>query len=128
MKLYFSWKESTGAVSPDCRSSIVNKDGFSPLACLLTDDGGQVFLDTISWLDEGLDKVRSVKDNELDFADWSRDAWGAELSKKHVKIYSLYDEGCFELMTIKAFEVALSEWLKFVKLTPELGLFKEVEI
>lgn len=76
MKLHFSWEESAGTLSPSASSSVVNKDGVSPLACLLTDDGGQVLLDTVLWLDEGVERIRSVKGSKINFADWSRDAWG----------------------------------------------------
>ncbi|WP_080466313.1 hypothetical protein [Pseudomonas syringae] len=128
MKLHFSWDESGGALSSSVSSSIVNKDGVSPLACLLTDDGGQLFLDTVPWLDEGVVRIRSVKSSKINFSDWSRDAWGAELTKGQVRIYSLYDENYFELINIDSFERALLEWLNFVQLKPEVGVTQEVEI
>ncbi|MBX8547550.1 hypothetical protein K5D53_23250 [Pseudomonas cichorii] len=107
---------------------MVNKNGVSPLACLLTDDGGQLFLDTVPWLEEGLDRVRSVKDAKVGFIDWSRDAWGAELTKEHVKIYSLHDESYFELISINSFEMALLAWLGFIRLKPAAKVSQEVEI
>ncbi|MBI6562492.1 hypothetical protein EIG75_26825 [Pseudomonas syringae] len=128
MKLHFSWDESGGALSSSVSSSIVNKDGVSPLACLLTDDGGQLFLDTVPWLDEGVVRIRSVKSSKINFSDWSRDAWGAELTKGQVRIYSLYDENYFELINIDSFERALLAWLNFVQLKPEVGVTQEVEI
>ncbi|WP_234452762.1 MULTISPECIES: DUF5376 domain-containing protein [unclassified Pseudomonas] len=128
MKLHFSWEESAGTLSPVCNSNMVNRDGVSPLACLLTDDGGQLFLDTVPWLDEGLDRTRLVKGDKVDFVDWSRDAWGAELTKEHVKIYSLHDESYFELIAIDSFEIALLAWLDFIKLKPAVGIIQEVEI
>ncbi|GFZ63483.1 hypothetical protein PSE10B_00050 [Pseudomonas amygdali pv. eriobotryae] len=128
MKLHFSWEESAGALSPVCSSNMINRDGVSPLACLLTDDGGQLFLDTVPWLDEGLDRTRSVKEAKVDFIDWSRDAWGAELTKEYVKIYSLHDESYYELITIDSFEAALLAWLDFIKLKPAVGVIQEVEV
>lgn len=128
MRLHFSWDESAETLSPSVSSSAVNKDGVSPLACLLTDDGGQVFLDTVPWLDEGVKRIRSVKNSDIDFADWSRDAWGAELTKEQVKIYSLYCESCFELLDIDSFEMALLAWLNFIQLKPEVGVIQEIEI
>ncbi|MGG5224068.1 hypothetical protein [Pseudomonas syringae pv. coryli] len=128
MKLHFSWEESAGVLSPSVSSSIVNKDGVSPLACLLTDDGGQLFLDTVPWLDEGVERIRSVKGSKINFSDWSRDAWGAELTKGQVRIYSLYDENYFELINIDSFERALLAWLNFIQLKPEVGVTQEVEI
>jgi len=128
MKLFFSWGESAGAIFPTCCSNVVNKDGVSPLACLLTDDGGQGFLDTLSWLDEGMARMDLVKKSKVDFSDWSRDAWGAELTKKHVKVYSLHDEEYFELLSVESFESALSAWSNFIRLKPELGVTREIEI
>lgn len=80
MELHFSWGNSVGTLSPSCSSSTVNKDGVSPLACLLTDDGGQLFLDTVSWLSEDVNRIRSVRDSKIDFSDWSRGAWGGRIN------------------------------------------------
>lgn len=128
MRLHFSWEGLAGGLSPGCSSSVVNKDGVSPLACLLTDDGGQVFLDTVSWLDEGVDRIKKIKESKVDFLDWSRDAWGAELTKEQVKIYSLHDESYFEMISLDSFEKALLAWLNFMQLEPRLGITQEIEI
>lgn len=128
MKLIFSWEESAGIFFPSCSSSVVKKDGVSPLACLLTDDGGQLFLDTLPWLAEGIIRVNLVKKPEIDCLDWSRDAWGAELTKYHVKIYSLHDENYFELLSVESFENALLAWSNFIQMKPELGVTREIEI
>jgi hypothetical protein len=114
MKLHLFWEKSIGGLSPSCNSDVVNNDGISPLACLLTDDGGQRFLDTISWLDEGIERIELIKRSAINFTDWSREAWGAELSKGKAKIYSLYDDDCFETISLDAFEIALLEWRKFI--------------
>ena len=128
MKLCFSWQKSMDCLYPSCTSNVVNEDGVSPLACLLTDDGGQRFLDTVSWLNEGIERIRSVKNSGIIFADWSRDAWGAELSKGQAKIYSLYDEGYFEKLNLDSFETVLLAWKNFIQLTPELGVVQMLEI
>jgi hypothetical protein len=128
MKLLLSWEKSVDGLSPGCSSNVVNKDGISPLACLLTDDGGQRFLDTVPWLDEGIERIKLIKCSSIDFADWSRDAWGAELSKEQAKIYSLYDDGCFETLSLDAFEMALLAWRKFIQLTPAVGMSETLEI
>lgn len=128
MKLNFSWEESTGSPAPNCISTVVNTDGVSPLACILTDDGGQNFLDTLSWLDEGLNRIKSVKEGRVDFGDWSRNAWGAELTKKQAKIYSLHDEEYFEILSIDSFAVALLAWKNFLQLGPKFKLTQEIEI
>ena len=128
MKLFFSWEKSFDSLYPSCSSDVVDKDGVSPLACLLADDGGQRYLDTVPWLNEGIERIRSIKYSELNLADWSRDAWGAELSKGLVKIYSLYDDKCFENLNLKAFEMALLAWRSFIQRTPELGAIQDIEI
>lgn len=128
MKLVFAWEVADGEPSPTCSSDVVNKDGVSPLCCLLTDDGGQKFLDTVSWLDEGLDRIKSVKDSGCSHADWSRDAWGAELTKEQAKVYSFHDEDYFEMIDIESFETALSAWCSFIQQRPEIETIFELQI
>jgi hypothetical protein len=128
MKLVFGWTIANGEPSPTCSSDVVNKDGVSPLCCLLTDDGGQRFLDTISWLSEGLDRIKSVKDFYGSHADWSRDAWGAGLTQEQAKIYSLHDEDYFEMIDIESFEAAVSTWRSFIQQRPESETILELRI
>ncbi|MCZ2497474.1 hypothetical protein GN316_11960 [Xylophilus sp. Kf1] len=128
MKLFLSWQKSFGGLSPSCSSDIVNKDGISPLACLLTDDGGQRFLDTVPWLNEGIARITLIKCSNIGFLDWSRDAWGAEFSIRQVKIYSLYDNGFFETLNLDEFEMALVSWRDFIQLPPEVGNNRVLEI
>lgn len=119
MRLKFAWQQSDGELSPSCCSDLVGKDGVSPLCCLLMDDGGQGFLDTVSWLEEGLRQVRSVMEHGGSEADWDRDAWGAALTHNQAKIYSLHDEEYFEVLDIALFENALSEWCDFIQQEPK---------
>lgn len=128
MILRFAWNEAFSNSSPTCTSDIVNADGISPLCCLLTDDGGQAPADTLPWLDEGIGRIKSVKDSKIDFVDWSRDAWGVELSKSHAKVYSLYDSDCFEVIDLNSFEVALLGWRNFIDLTSQNKLVGEVDL
>lgn len=128
MRLIYYWKKSANGLSPDCISSVVNKDGVSPLACLLTDDGGQLLLDNLLWLDEGIKQVNSMKNCGIGLTDWSRDAWGAELTKEQAKIYSMYSNDCFETLTLDAFEIALLAWRKFIQIPPLLGRSEILEI
>jgi hypothetical protein len=128
MKLYLFCEESTDGLSPNCSSDIVNKDGVSPLACLLTDDGGQRFLDSLGWLDEGVDRINLVKNSSVDFADWSRDVRGVELTKEQAKIYPLYDEDYFEVLELDSFSMALLAWRKFIQMNPEVGIIQTIEI
>ena len=128
MKLVFGWEVADGQPSPTCSSDVVNKDGVSTLCCLLTDDGGQTFLDTVLWLNEGLDRIRSVRDSGRSYVDWSRDAWGAELTKEQAKVYSLHDEDYFEMIDIESFETVLSEWCGFIQRRPEIQTIFELQI
>lgn len=128
MKLSFSWEKSADGLSPSCSSDVFEKHGISPLACLLTDHGGQRFLDTVSWLDEGVARINIIKHSNIDSVDWSRDAWGAELSNGQAKVYSLYDDDCFEIINLDAFEMALLAWRGFIQSTPVVGIVKVLEI
>ena len=128
MKLYLFWERSTNGLSPSCTSNMVNSDGVSPLTCLLTDDGGQKFFDTLPWLNEGLNRIKSIKEAKLNFVDWSRNAWGAELTRANAKIYSLHDEEYFEILDLDSFEIALLTWRNFIQSQPKIGLNQTLEI
>lgn len=128
MKLIFSWTENQNRFSPSCTSSFSNAEGFSPLACLLMDDGGQIASNTVPWLYEGIAKINSIRKSKLASIDWSRDAWGAEIDKKRVKIYSLFDNDCFEIVSLEGFEKVLLAWLGFVSERPAVGASVELDI
>lgn len=129
MKIKLSWVSSVeGDVTPFCDSSVLRKDGVSPLACLLMDDGGQGYADTLPWLDEGIAKTSAAIKGDVIVENWSRDAWGAKISLDGVEVYSLYDEGYSEMLTVTMFLHALLAWREFVKSTPQIGIVQEVEI
>jgi hypothetical protein len=128
MKLHLSWKTSNAGFYPSCNSDVLNKDGIDLLACLLTDDGGQRLNETVSWLNEGVVRVSLVKNSILDFSSWSRDAWGAELSKERVKIYSLYDDSYFTTMSLDVFENALLAWKDFIQQPVSIEMSQTLEI
>ncbi|WP_163003529.1 DUF5376 family protein [Pseudomonas viridiflava] len=129
MKLHYFWRSINGDLSPDCTSrKIGHDDHVGPLSCLLTDDGGQPLSDVIPWLAEGLKLINSVKQSDIEVADWSRDAWGAELTKDYVKVYSLHDENYFETLSINSFETALKAWSEFIQKEPSTDSTQEIEI
>ncbi len=129
MKIEFSWANSVGdEMTPCCGSTVVNKDEVSPLACLLMDDGGQGHLCTVPWVDEGIARVYAAIKNEAVVSTWDRDAWGAKISSNGVEVYSLYDEGYSEVITISMFLHALLAWREFIQSTPQLGVIREVDI
>ncbi|MBL8388227.1 MAG: hypothetical protein JNK17_08445 [Hydrogenophaga sp.] len=128
MKLFFSWEKSADSLHPSCSSNVVNQVGVSPLACLLTDDGGQRYLDTVPWLNEGIERAKLIRHSGINTVDWSRDAWGAELSREQAKIYSLYEDDCFETLNLDAFETALLAWRNFIQMTPDPGASQMIEI
>ncbi|WP_350403454.1 hypothetical protein ABCR88_21160 [Pseudomonas sp. W17] len=110
----FYWDESDGRRWSGCRTGVLNGDGVDLIACLLMDDGGQPYLETVPWLDEGLDKIRQISRDQIEVIEWSRDAWGVVLAGKVAKIYSLYDETYFLDVTLEDFEGALLGWKKFI--------------
>lgn len=120
MNLKFFWTFSDGLPSPNCQSDSVDKDGVSPLECLLTDDGGQTYPHTLPWLEAGLRCIDQVRAGGTEPQRWDRESWGAELSQSHVRIYSLYDEKCAETVSLNAFERALSGWTAFLRSQPSV--------
>jgi len=128
MKLYYTWENEGGSLAPNCRSSVVNKDNVSLIACILTDSGGQNYRQTIPWLEDGIDKITSIRTSVISFSDWSRETWGAELTQDEVKIYSLHDEEYFEKISLDGFEKALISWRDFLQNKPEVFVKEEIEI
>lgn len=128
MILTLSWEQRLDGVSPCCSSAIVNNDGISLLACLLTDDGGQGYFDTIPWLIEGIAKVDSVEKGKILEATWDRDAWGVMLRPNKATLYSLHDEAYTEVIDLDTFRRALDAWLEFLKSPPDLNIRRDVTI
>lgn len=129
MKLKFSWVRRLGnRIIPFCESSVVRQDGVSPLACLLMDDGGQRYLDTLPWIDDGIAMINSAIKDEAVVEIWGREAWEAEISSSGVKVYSLHDEEYSEMLTISMFLHALLAWREFLQSSPELGVIREVDV
>lgn len=114
MKIDFYVNESMGDPTPWCRTDVVGPDQVDILACLLLDDGGLTLGHTISWMDEGLSRVMSVRGAQNAFFDWWRETWGADIYNKGVKIYSLHDEAFAVTISLDNFEKALRDWKAFL--------------
>lgn len=114
MKVNFFWNEVGDGREPSCHSDVIGIDGVDFLSCLLSDNGGQQYKDTVKWLNEGLSRIQAVKYNAVSIAEWIRDSWGAELSGEMAKIYSLYDDDYFEVISIDDLEEAIVMWREFL--------------
>ena len=128
MKVTFSWKDAAEAISPICSSEAVNKDGISLLSCLLMDDGGVPYRESILWIRKGIVKIDSVLNGEIKTFSWDRESWGALMAIDDTKIYSLHDEAYFECVTLQQLRNALVSWEVFLKSKPNLGERREIEL
>ena len=106
MKLTLSWVKTAGRISPCCGSLAVNKDGTSPLSCLLVDDGGIPYLRTVPWIDEGIARVNAVINGNASTEGWERETWGAKLRADEATIHSLHDEDYSESIAAPTFRRA----------------------
>jgi len=114
MSIQFFLEESTGVAIPWCSTDALGPDDVDILACLLIDDGGGPFVETIPWLDEGLNRLIAVRREDEVSTEWARDAWATHISKSGVKIYSLYDEDFSITISLDDFERALRGWKDFL--------------
>lgn len=128
MKLEMFWDSSGGSLHPDCACDTESLPGASPLACLLSDDGGTGYLNSIAWLDEGLRQVHLVKRLEKSTAVWDRESWGANIELDGVTIYSLYDEDFSETVSFASFEDALTAWRLFLSKSPDYKAKQYVDV
>ncbi|WP_325435887.1 hypothetical protein [Pseudomonas nitroreducens] len=85
MKVDFFWDGEGCGREPNCRSDVLSNGGVDFIVCLFTDHGGWKYQDSISWIDEGLSRVKAVKIGAIDGSDWSRDSWGVELKRGRQK-------------------------------------------
>lgn len=128
MNITFSWENMAGTLSPCCASEVVNSDGISLLACLLMDDGGLPYLETVPWICEGISKIDAVLRGEISSYSWDREAWGVSISAGEAKIYSLHDEDYFEVTSAQEIRKALDSWRAFIQSTPTVGDKKSIEL
>ena len=128
MKLTFLWEKLNDVFYPVCTSKNVDKDGVNIICCLLMDDGGIPYIQSLPWLREGIVGVDSVLNREVASSSWNRESWGALITIEQVKIYSLFDEAYFENFTIKQFKCALCAWKIFLESQPDLGEQKNIEL
>lgn len=128
MKVKFSWDDSAGSIVPVCTSQVVNRDGISLLSCLLMDDGGVPYLQSISWIEEGLKKTENVMKAEMEDACWDRESWGVIICFDRARIYSLNDEDYFDDISPRQLKGALASWRDFLKTTPKTGYYINMEL
>ncbi|MET1256926.1 hypothetical protein [Aliikangiella maris] len=121
MKLELYWEEDDGQLVPRCHSDDVNSDGINLVSCLLMDDGGIPYQETVQWIEEGVEKVEAISNDSNSSLDWSREAWGASLTPEVTKVYSLHDEEYFSEISTSEFKEILTMWRDFIKSTPDLN-------
>jgi hypothetical protein len=122
MKMQFSWMQLAGRLEPVCTT-----DGARPLANLLVDDGGQPYLETLDWLAEGLRLAALVKDGAAT-ATWGREAWAAQFTHGTARVYSTYEDSCFQLVALDDFVRVLTAWRQFIQSTPDSAQTEEIDV
>jgi len=121
INIRFSWQHRDNGCEPVCKSDLRNLDGVSLLDCVLMDDGGLSNSETIPWLNEGIQRIEAVATGRMDSYDWDRETWGVEFRDKAAKIYSLRDEGYFQILSLSAFLKVLRAWAGFLQAHPNDG-------
>lgn len=128
MKISFSWEHLDGSASPICQSTIVNEDGVDLLSCILMNDGGLGYAESVAWLSEGIERISSVKSGKFIMLDWDREDWGAKFDASNVVIYSMYDNDYAMSLSLEIFERALLHWRDFLAKGPQHAAKVSLEI
>lgn len=116
MELGFSWVEQHGHTVPACRAN--NGIGYSPLSCLLTDNGGLPYLQALPGFEQCLNRIDLLKNKLLESYYWGREHWAAELSPNEARVICQLDDTCFEIVEVDAFEKILQAWRDFIQSGP----------
>lgn len=119
MRITFTWREQFGQLVPACDAEAPDALDFSPLACLLTDDGGMGHLASVPWLQEGLDRIDAIQGGRVLNDYWDRESWGAHLEAARAVVYSLLDDQCSQELPLKDFERVLRAWAGFITAPPD---------
>jgi len=115
MKIIFTWSQTPEGYFPVSKSDFLNQDGISLLDCVLMDNGGLPYAESLPWLNAGVKKIKSVTMGTLKTSDWNREAWGVEFRNNTAKIHSLHDVGYFQTMSLEGFLRVLQEWIAFLQ-------------
>jgi len=128
VKLKFSWKDVHGKVLPYCDTNYDPSGNLSPVCCLLMDDGGQDYRDTLPWIEKGIELATSVGHEGGATAEWDREAWGAVFAPEYVTIRSLVDDSVNQRLDADVFRLALSAWHQFLQGAADPGVTREVDL
>jgi hypothetical protein len=116
MQLKLFWNERFAGPYAHCISADASMPDWSPLTCLLMDDGGLSPDTALRWCQEGIARVEAVLFFGADSPVCSdRETWEATLTKHFTRVCSLHDEQCAEVMSTEAFHQALVAWTKFIR-------------
>ncbi len=119
METTFSWNRIAQEFTPVSSSNLLNQDGICLLDCVLMDCGGVSYLESIAWLNEGMDRISSVAAGSVRSSNWRRETWGVEFMNNKARIYSLHDETYFQAVSLDAFSKVLQEWIAFLQSQPD---------
>ena len=128
MKINFSWRIQFDRLEPFCSFDSVNGDDMNLLSCLLIDDGGVAYFDTISWVNEGIKRINAVLMSESRSLDWDRERWGVVFTLHNAQIYSLLDDSYFQNITTQQLKSALCAWKVFLESAPDIHKSIEIEL
>jgi hypothetical protein len=132
MKVRFFWYISEafkdGILRPAFSIVDPESDADRGLGHFADDFGGMSYINAIPWLTDVVKEIASIKNGEIKYADRCSHVWGVELSSQEAKIYSLYDDSYRLILTLGAFEKALSAWTEFLQATPDVNGSVELEI
>lgn len=118
MNITFSWKRDLDYYVPISKSDHFNNDGINLLDCLLMDNGGLPYLESVPWLEEGIKRGIAVAGGAIESSDWTRETWGVTLNNGEAKIYSLYENNYLQTISLKRFVKVLKAWMIFIQSQP----------
>lgn len=118
MLAQFSWIRpfNDGSVVPQC--SLLDGHGdivgeMHSLENLVMDDGGQLMVESINLLSEGIERVSSVLNGGVEKT-WDRERWGVCISVDGSVVYSLLDSNYSCKLNTKKLLNLLMEWRGFL--------------
>ena len=97
------------------------------LNVLLIDTGGDEYLNKLSWIEEGIEKIEKILNNSSNQENWGGEGFEAEIRKEGVLIYFLIDDNYFDIIPLKCFYKSMVAWRKFLDTEPNEDTVMEIE-
>ncbi|AUI88398.1 hypothetical protein BS333_18900 [Vibrio azureus] len=130
MKVYFGWRLIAFGrrLAPYSYCDVPAFKNCDPLAGVLYDDGGLGFEEVLERTKNGIEETKKIIEGQLEKGEIYTETFCAEIGRDRTEIYFNFDVSYNQFIPTTMFLTILTEWYEFIKLPPQKGVTKIVEV